>query len=499
MTTERLEHSRVKAVFDVTAAEFEKALDKAFEKVNATVTIKGFRAGKAPRAVYEKTYGEMSLFDEALNFILNEKAQEIYKDEKLAREICGSFEPNLEGADRVTRGADFKVSLTFDVYPEVSLPQYKGLEVKAKELTATEAEVEAAVKSVLKKDAYKATKAEQVIASGDYAIFDFAGSVDGVAFPGGSAENYELQIGSGQFIPGFEDQMIGMKAEETKDVNVTFPENYGAADLAGKAAVFKVTVHEVKEETFPELTDEYVQGLKLEGVNTVEEFKASKKAELEAQKAVSEKDRQTDELINKVLDNTVVDMPQSLIDEKVNAIRGQYESQAKMYNIPFETFLSLMNIDKATFEAETAKQGARQALFNVVATKLIEVENLMPTKEQIEAKAEADAKVSGKTKEQMIQQNLNSYYSQLSYEALVNLLLSNAVEVAEVSEKKPAAKKTTAKKTTTKKAEATEEAPVKKTTTRKTTAKKAEATEEAPAKKTTTRKSTTKKAAEKAE
>ncbi|MBE6137766.1 MAG: trigger factor [Erysipelotrichaceae bacterium] len=450
MTTEKLEQSRVKAVFDVTADEFEKALDKAFEKLNANVTIKGFRTGKAPRSAYEKTYGEMSLFDEALNVILNQKAQEIYKDEKLARQICGPFEPNLEGEDRVTRGKDFKVSLSFDVYPEVKLPQYKGLEVKAKVLTATDEEVENAVKNILKKDASKANKEEQVIASGDYAIFDFAGTVDGVAFPGGTAENYELQIGSGQFIPGFEDQMIGMKAGEVKDVNVTFPENYGAADLAGKAAVFKVTVHEVKVESFPELTDEYVQNLKLEGVNTVSELKASKKAEIEAQKAVSEKDRQVDELINKILDNTVVDMPKSLIDDKVNAIRGQYINQAKMYNIPFETFLSLMNIDKNTFEAETLKQGARQALFSVVATKLIEVENLQPSKDALEAKAEADAKASGKTKEAMLKQNLDSYFNQLSYEALINMLLTNAVEVE--GEAKPAQKKTTAstqaKKTT---------------------------------------------------
>lgn len=429
MITEKLEHSRIKAVFDVTADEFEKALDKAFEKCNAKVTIKGFRAGKAPRSVYEKNYGVESLYDEALNVILNAKVSEVYGDQALAKEICGPFEPNIEGEEKIERGKEFKVSLSFDVYPEVNLPQYKGLEVKAKVLTASDEEIEAEVKAALKKNAQMVVKSEQVIASGDYATFDFVGSVDGVEFPGGKADNYELQIGSKQFIPGFEDQMIGMKAEEVKDLYVTFPENYGEASLAGKEAVFKVTLHEVKEEQLPEFTDAYVADLKIDGVNTVEEFKAKKKAELEEKKAVSEKDRQVDELINKVLDNAVVDMPQALIDEKVNAIRNQYEQQAKMYNIPFETFLGLMNITKEAFEQHTKEQGARQALFNVVASKIIEVEGLAPTKEQLEAKAEEDAKASGKTKEAMLQQNLNRYYSDLSYQSLIQLLLTNAVEV----------------------------------------------------------------------
>lgn len=429
MVTEKLEHSRVKATFDVTADEFERALDKAFEVNNAKVTIKGFRAGKAPRSVYEKHYGVESLYDEALNVILNEKASEIYKDENLAKEICGQFEPNFEGEDKLERGKDFKISLTFDVYPEVKLPQYKGLEVAKKVLEATDEEVEAEVKSVLKKDAEMVAKEEQVIAEGDYATFDFVGSVDGVEFPGGKADNYELQIGSHQFIPGFEEQMVGMKAEETKDINVTFPENYGEASLAGKPAVFKVTVHEVKAEKLPELNDEYVKGLKIDGVNTVEELKANKKAALEASKAVSEKDRQVNELITKIVDNAVVDMPKALIDEKVKDIRGQYEKQAKMYNIPFDTFLGLMNVKKEDFEAQTLEQGTKQALFNVIATKIIEVENLTPSKEAVEELAEKDAKANGKTKEAMLKQNVARYYSELAYKALVDVILNNAVEI----------------------------------------------------------------------
>ncbi len=426
MNVEKLEHSRKKVVFDVTAEEFNTALDKAFGVCNAKVTIKGFRKGHAPRSVYEKNYGVESLYDEALNVILNAKAQEIYADKELAKEIVGPFEPNFEGNEKLEQGKPFKVSLSFDVYPEVNLPQYKGIECAKPVLEATDEEVTKAIKQLQSNDASMQPKAEQVIASGDYANFDFVGTVDGVEFPGGKAENYELEIGSGQFIPGFEDQMIGMKAEEVKDINVTFPENYGEKSLAGKAAVFKVTVHEVKNKVYPELTDEYVKGLKIKGVETVAELKANKKAELEASKAQSERDRQADEIINKILDNAVVDMPVSLEQERINQIRAQYENQAKMYNLPFETFLSLMNITKEKFNEDTEKQGKRQALFNVVVSKIIEVENLTPTKEELEAKALKDAEAAKSTKEAMMQKNVSRYYSDIAYTKVVDFLISNA-------------------------------------------------------------------------
>lgn len=426
MNVEKLEHSRSKIVFEVSAEEFEKALDKAFEVCNAKVTIKGFRAGKAPRHVYEKNYGAESLYDEALNVILNSKAQEIYADKDLAKEIVGPFEPNFETEEKLERGKPFKVSLSFDVYPEVNLPQYKGIECGKAKLEVTEEELDHALKQVMAKDSSMQPKEAQVIERGDYATFDFVGTVDGVEFPGGKAENYELQIGSGQFIPGFEDQMIGMKAEEVKDVNVTFPENYGEKSLAGKAAVFKVTVHEVKNMVYPELTDEYVKGLNLAGVETVEALKESKKQELASQKEKSEKDRQVDEIINKILDNAVVDMPASLEQERIHQIQDQYQQQAKMYNIPFETFLGLMNITKEKFEEETTKQGKRQALFNVVISKLIEVENLAPSKEDLEALATKDAEAQKTTKEAMMQKNAARYYSDLAYQRVIELLLANA-------------------------------------------------------------------------
>ena len=428
MLKEKTENSQLKLTFDVTADEFEKALDKAFETENAKVTIQGFRKGKAPRGVFEKNYGVESLFAPAIDVILNDKVQEAIKDEEVTKNAIGNFEPLLE--DKIERGKDFKVSLVIDIYPEVTLPEYKGIEIKKQNLKVTKDEVTKSVEALAKKDATMEVKKDGVIEKGDYATFDFVGSIDGKEFDGGKADNYELQIGSGQFIPGFEDQMIGMKSEEVKDINVTFPENYGQKDLAGKPAVFKVTVHEIKVEKFPEFTDEYVQGLKIDGVSTLKELEAKKKAELEDAKKVSEKDRQVDELINKILDASKVVMPKTLVEQRFKAIKSQYENQAKMYNIPFEMFLQyMMQATVEQFEDVARRNAERQALFDVICGKIIEVENLAPTKEEVEAKAEEEAKANNKNKDELLKANYSTYFNNLAYQKLIDFLLANAKEI----------------------------------------------------------------------
>jgi len=427
MVTEKLEHSRMKVTCDVTKEEFEKALDKSFEINNAKVTIQGFRKGKAPRSVFEKHYGVEALYQEALNVVIDNKIREVLADTKLAEQICSQFEPDID--DKIERGKDFKLYLSFDVLPEVKLPNYKGIEIKKQVLTATDEEVENAVKAVAKKDATKELKAEQVIAKGDYATFDFVGKVDGKEFEGGKADNYELQIGSGQFIPGFEDQMIGMKAEETKDVNVKFPENYGAPNLAGKDATFTVTVHEIKEEKFPEINDEYVVNQKIENVKTVEELKALKKKELEDAKAISEKDRQTNEVCQYLVKNVVVDMPASLPAQKANELKQRFEMQAKQYNIPFETYLQLMNLTTEEFDKRINEQANDQVLFQLCAAEIIEAEKLAATKEQVEAKAKEVAEATKKKYEEVLKNNYYAYENQITYDNLIKFLLDNAKEI----------------------------------------------------------------------
>ncbi len=451
MKLENVSKSRVKAIFDVKADEFDKALDEAFVKVNANVTIQGFRKGHAPKAVFLKKYGVESLYNDALDVIFNQKIQEVYADRDLANKIVGQAQPNIETKD-FGQGKDFQVSLSFDVMPEFELPKYKGVEVAKPNYDATDDEVEAAVNDVLKAHATTEVKKEQVIALNDIAKFDFVGSVDGVEFQGGSAKDYELQIGSGQFIPGFEDQMVGMKAGETKDLNVTFPENYGQKDLAGKAAVFKVTVHEVKAQSLPALTDEFVQSLNVEQ-KTVADFKAAKKAEIEDKKKTSEKDKMVDSIINTILDSADVEVPQAMVDERFNQIKSQYENQAKMYNIPFETFLSFMGATPEQFEDVTKKEAYKNAKFNVVMSKIIEAEKIEPTKDELEARADQDLAGSKLTKDQLMQQNVGRYYNELVYNKLIDMLVANAKLVE--GEAKPAAKKAAPK--AEKKAEASED------------------------------------------
>lgn len=422
MITEKLEHSRVKATFDVTKDEFETALDYSFKKNVEKVTIKGFRKGKAPRDIFEKLYGVEALYEDALDYVLNNKLMEIYKDETLKNKVVGGFVPEIDKDEKIERGHDFKVSIIFDVRPEFNLPQYKGVEVKEADTTVSQEDIDNAINNLLKPKAKKEPKEDKTIALGDYAKFDFKGFVDDESFEGGEAKDYELKIGSNQFIPGFEAQMVGMKEGETKDINVTFPENYGAENLAGKPARFEVTVHQVLVEILPELNDDFVKSLNIKDVNTKDELVAYEEKELKARKETAEKDRQTNEIINKILDNTVIDMPASMINSRVDAMRKQYENQAKMYNIPFDTFLSLMGLDKEKFETETYEHGKRNAIFSEVMSRIIEEENLAPSEEELK---EALG-ITEENKKKVTPEEYDSAFSRLAYDHVVKFLLDNA-------------------------------------------------------------------------
>lgn len=421
MNIEKLEHSRVKVTFDVKKEEFETALDYSFNKNNAKVTIKGFRKGKAPRDVFEKHYSVEALYEDALDYIFNQKLFSLSKDESFEYDIVGNIVPDLDKETKVERGVDFKASLEFDVRPEFNLPQYKGVEVKEADTNVTSEEVNNAINALIKPKAKKEAKEDKTIALGDIAVFDFEGFIEDKAFEGGKASNYELKIGSKQFIPGFEDQMVGMKEGETKDVIVTFPTDYQATDLAGKEAKFVVTVHQVLNEVLPELTDDFVASLNIKDVKNKEELEAYELNELKKRKEVAEKDRQTNELINKILDNTVIDMPQSEIDSRVKALRSQYENQAKMYNIPFDTFLQLMGTDKEKFETETYNQGKRNAIFTEVFSKIVEVEKLEPSEEELKA----DLGITD-DKKKVTQEQYQQSYSKLAYNKFIEFLLANA-------------------------------------------------------------------------
>lgn len=403
MTFERLEHSQIKASFEVSAEEFAVALDEAFKICNEKVTIDGFRKGKAPKSVYLKRYGVESLYADAIDAAVSKKMRE----ELLTNtEIQIASQPMLDvDYATVAEGQGFNFTLTFDTFPEVVLGEYKGIKVKGLDNTVTEAEIANEKSRLLKDKIVVETKEEQVIALGDIAVFDFLGTVDGVAFDGGAAENYELEIGSHQFIPGFEEQMVGMEANTEKDITVTFPENYGAPNLAGKEAVFHITLHEVKAKSTPELTDELVVELKVEGVNTVSEFEAHVLKTLTDRKLAYNTRQIENTVMETVVNNATIDLPKSFVADRVKSLKAQVEAQAKQYNIPFEMFLQFSGVTVEAFNEQCHEEALRQVKSELVLDEIAKVEGLLPTDEEINEAVSnyaASAKMSVKDVEKRI-------------------------------------------------------------------------------------------------
>lgn len=380
MTFEKLEHSQIKAHFEVSAEEFSAALDEAFTICNAKVTIKGFRKGKAPKTVYLKNYGVESLYADAIDVVVGKKMRE---ELLVNEELAIASQPMLDlDYNSVAEGKGFTFTLTFDTYPEVKLGQYKGIEVVAQDNEPTNDELANETNRLLKDKVVVETK-EGAIENGDLAVFDFVGSVDGVEFPGGKAENYELKIGSGQFIPGFEDQMVGMVANTEKDITVTFPENYGEKSLAGKEAVFHITLHEVKAEKTPDLTDELVKELNIENVNTVLEFHDHVKTSLTTRKTNYNNRMLENQVIEAVVNNAEIDLPKTFVKERENSLRSQAEAQAKQYNIPFEMFLQFSGVTVEAFNEQCHEEALRQVKSELVLDEIAKVEGLLPTDEEI--------------------------------------------------------------------------------------------------------------------
>ncbi len=397
MKFERLERSQVKAFFTVKRSEFNEALETSFEVNNKKVTIKGFRAGKAPKSKYIATYGVESLYSDALDAIVNNViSNELVKSEEFR--IVGS--PNLDlDFEKLSTEEDFEINLTFDVHPEVKLGEYKGITVKSEDVKVTEEDVKNEINNQLKDKIELVVKKTQTIKNGDVAIFDFSGSVDGVKFDGGTAENYELKIGSGQFIPGFEDQMIGMKANEEKDVKVTFPEQYQAAELAGKDAVFAVKVHEVKEEKVPTLTDELVESFNIDDVKTVDAYNAYVMEKLTTAKKNNEDRRVESEILATLVKNTTLDLPKTYITNRYNELMNSIQSQAKQYGIDFELFLQLTGTNLQQLQTQTRERAENDVKLDIILVEIVEAEKIEANDDEINAFIELEAAKYNSTKE----------------------------------------------------------------------------------------------------
>ncbi|OED27388.1 trigger factor [Acholeplasma laidlawii] len=426
MKFEHIKKNHVKFTFTVTPAEFEHALEHAFAHIKDDVEIKGFRKGKVTQKVYEQKFGETALYAEALNHAIGHK----YNDATLVKDFTIVSDPmNIDlDFDKISRTEDFEVSFEVAIKPEVEIENYKGVEVAKVDTEVTEKEVDENINSLLAQNAILEPK-EGALENGDTAIFDFEGFQDGVSFEGGKAENFSLEIGSGQFIPGFEEGMLGLKVGESRDVDVTFPEQYQAENLAGKPAVFKVVLHEIKSKKLAELNDEWVVSLNREGISTVDQLKASIKADLEASKQEQAKRELTDAVITEVVKLAKVEVPQSMFDSEIENFKKNVEAQAKQYQLDMDTFIQLSGLTKELFEQQAKEQAEKRVLQSLVIEAIAKKENFTATPEELSLRYEELAnhyKMEVNEIKKYISDEL--VMNDIAFEKAVTFLVENAVQ-----------------------------------------------------------------------
>ena len=357
---------------EVVGKEWEEALDKAFKKNNKKAKIDGFRPGKAPKEVFIKHYGKESLYMDAAD----EAADKAYQ--KLLMEHASDVKDLVARPDiALTHVDDEKITFKFTLTtrPEIKLGKYKGLGIKKDEVKAEEAEIEDAIKHMRERYAEDVLK-DGAIASGDVAVIDFEGFVDGKAFEGGKGENYSLKIGSGTFIPGFEEGLIGLKSGDKKDVKVTFPEDYHAADLKGKDATFKVTIHEVKEVKIPELDKDFFEDLGMEGINTKEELEAQVSENIIARKEMEAENKYMDDLLEAAAKEVKVDIPEAMINEELDRMVTQYADHLKMQGISIEQFYQFTNSDESALKDQMRPEAVKRITYRLMLEEIAKVENI---------------------------------------------------------------------------------------------------------------------------
>ncbi len=355
-TVTKLENSKVEVKVVFKKAEYDAKYEEELNKELATVEVKGFRKGHCPKSKYLSLYGDGKVQNNTMNELINESYKEIIVKEKI--EIVGMA--NISLLDDL-KDTEWGYKATVSVYPEIEAKDYFGIVCKQEEVNVTDEDVENEVKRNLAMKADLEVKENGVLEKGDTAIFDFCGYVDGKEFDGGKAENYELEIGSGRFIPGFEDQMVGMKNDEEKDINVTFPTEY-AKELAGKAATFKVKLHEVKQKVLPELNDDFVSELEIKDVKTVSEWKAFLKQNLTTDRMEASKNKYEDDVMTILLKNNPVNIPQEMVDEQVEKKVNELNQTAKQYQMPVDLLLKYQGIESVDQYKELLVPGIKNNL-----------------------------------------------------------------------------------------------------------------------------------------
>lgn len=373
--------------YEAPAEAFDKAVDAAFKDVVKTLNVPGFRKGKLPRPMFNKMYGEEALYQDALDILYRDTVQGAVEE--------AGFEPialeNIDVDGTLEKGQPVTFKVTFVVEPEAELGEYKGLEYEAVETTVTDEEVAAELDALQQQGAELAVK-EGAIENGDTAVFDFAGFADGEQFEGGTAENYTLEIGSGQFIPGFEEQMVGLTAGEEKDVEVTFPEEYHAENLAGKPATFKVKLHEVKAKQVPELDDEFAKDID-ESVSSLDELKAKIRERLETAKKQEAEGTMRDQLVEQATANATIDVPAVLVDQEVDRMVQEFGTRVSSQGIDLDMYFQLTGTTEEAMREEMKEQAEERVKARLVLKAIAEKEAIEVSDEDAEKELEEMSKL----------------------------------------------------------------------------------------------------------
>lgn len=367
---------------EVEAEKVNQSLDEAFKKVVKKVSVPGFRKGKVPRAIFEKRFGVESLYQDAVDILLPQAyAQAI---EETGIEPVDAPEIDIE---QIGKDQTFIFKATVTVKPEVKLGQYKEIEVEKYDTEVTDKDVEEELKVLQERQAELVIKEDEPAENGDTVVIDFEGFIDGEAFEGGKGENHSLVLGSGQFIPGFEDQLVGVKAGEEKDVEVTFPEDYHAKELAGKPAVFKVKVHEVKSKELPEIDDEFAKDVD-EEVETLEALKEKIKTRLEESKKHEEEHYLQDTVLEKAAENAEIDIPPVMIENEIDRMVQDFEYRLQMQGLSLDLYYQFSGQDEDALREQMKEEATKRVRISLTLEAIAKAENIEATDEEVEKELE---------------------------------------------------------------------------------------------------------------
>lgn len=423
---ERLEHNMVKLTVEVPAEKFIKAINAVYNRNKKKITVPGFRKGHAPMHMLEKIYGAGIFFEEAANDLINET----YGEEAESTGLEFVSRPVFD-IDQIEKGKDFIYTAEIAVRPEVELGEYRGIEVKKQETLVSDDEVNEEIKREQEKNSRLVEVSGRPVQDGDTVVLDYSGAVDGEKFEGGTAENHTLVIGSGSFIPGFEEQLIGMNAEETKDITVTFPEEYHAPELAGKEAVFTCTIHKIEEKELPELDDEFAQDVS--EYDTFDEYKKSVMDMLTVRKQQAAKTALENKAVDKLIESSKMDIPEAMIDAQVTNMYQDYARQLQSQGIPIDTYLQYMGSSEEKLKEEMRPQALKQIQTRLVLEEVAKDAHLeandLRIEEEIEKIAERYQMEADKLRESMGDYEREQLGKDIAVQEAIDLIVDTAKEV----------------------------------------------------------------------